>query len=298
VKNTAIGTVIIYNAFSPSAQTLSIDTRLEGSNGKIYKTEAKAIVPGMDKKGTPGKVEVKIYASAPGADYNSPPLDFKIVGFKGTAKYEKFYGRSKGEIAGGFIGKMPDISPTDKNSLLTDLSNTLGAKLLQKASDQIPDGFVLFKDAVFLKADETNALFALNGNDFTVTLKGTLYGLLFDEGKLTKKIAEDNVEKYDKSDVFIPDIKDLAFSLVDKENVSFGDVQNINFNLSGPSKIVWKLDLDKFTADLLGKSKKDFNQILSQYPNIDSATLTLIPPWKMSIPDKSKDIKIIVNYPK
>ena len=75
-------------------------------------------------------------------------------------------------------------------------------------------------------------------------------------------------------------------------------MKSINFNLSGPAKIVWKLDENKFITDLLGKLKKDFNQILSQYPNIDSATLTLSPFWKRSISDQAKKIKVIVNYPK
>ena len=75
-------------------------------------------------------------------------------------------------------------------------------------------------------------------------------------------------------------------------------MKNINFNLSGAIKIVWKLDVEKLINDLLGKSKKDFNQILLQYPYIDSAESELSPFWKMSFPDNTKDIKVIVNYPK
>src|SRR3989344_1158856 len=92
----AKGVVVIYNAFSSSPQMLSIDTRLEGSNGKLYKTETKTVVPGKSKAGVPGSVEVKIYANEPGVEYNSAPLDFKILGFKGTSKYAGFYARSKG----------------------------------------------------------------------------------------------------------------------------------------------------------------------------------------------------------
>src|SRR3989344_5541334 len=293
----ATGTTVIYNAFGASAQTLAIDTRLEGSNGKIYKTQAKTVVPGMDKKGVPGSVEVKIYASVAGADYNSSPLDFKIIGFKGTPKYAKFYGRSKGEITGGFTGKVPVVSDEDKASALADLKTALSAKLSQKATNQIPNGFILFEDAIFIKIDDSNVSLTDNkDNNAPLTLKGALYGFLFNEGKLTKKIAKDNIEEYDESEVYIPNIRDLTFILADKENVSFGGAQTINFNLSGPAKIVWKLDEEKFTADLLERSKKDFNQILSQYPNIDSANLSLTPMWKMSIPDKLEDIKVIVNY--
>ncbi len=60
---------------------------------------------------------------------------------------------------------------------------------------------------------------------------------------------------------------------------------------------MWKLNEDKLITDLLGKSKKDFNQILLQYPNVVSANLSLSPIWNRSIPEKAKDIKVIVNYP-
>jgi len=68
--------------------------------------------------------------------------------------------------------------------------------------------------------------------------------------------------------------------------------------LSGLAKIVWKIDVDKLIVDLLDKPKKDFNQILSQYPNINSALVKLSPPWIQSLPSKTKDIKVIVDYVK
>ena len=298
----ATGTVIIYNSFSSTPQNLSIDTKLEGSNGKIYKTQKKVVVPGMSKNGTPGQVEVGIYAAVAGQSYNSGPLDFTILGFKGTPKYSKFKIRSKTGtlIVGGFVGQAPVISDADKALALSKLKNTMQTELIKKAT--YPDGFILYKNAVFLNTDDSNLSSVYNqDNSATLTLKGTLYGIIFSEQELTQKIAEDNVDKYDGSDIYIPNIKNLNFSLSTQmglsDNVSFDNVQNINFNLSGPVEIVWKLDVDKFTSDLLGKSKKDFSQVLSQYSNIYSATLTITPVWKMSIPDKTKDVKVIVNYP-
>ena len=299
VSSKATGTVVIYNAFSSSAQALNIDTRLEGSNGKIYKTLTKTVVPGMGKDGIPGSVEVKIYGSAAGVEYNSAPLDFKIFGLKGTPKYSKIYGRSKGEITGGFVGKAPDVSDTDKTSAINELKTNLQAKLLKNATDQIPNGFILFKDATFLNIDDSSITSSYNtDNSMTLALKGTLYGILFNEQKLTQKIAQDKVDKYDGSDVYISNIRDLTFTLANKDNITFDNLQNIDFILSGPAKFVWRFDTDKFTTDLLGKSKNDFSKVLKQYPNINSATLMLSPIWRMSIPDKVKDIKVIVKYPK
>jgi len=299
VSTSATGSIVLYNSFSFSPQTLNVDTKLEGSNGKIYKIQKKIIIPGMNKNGVPGQIGVGIYANTAGPDYNSGPLDFKVLGFKGTSKYSKFKGRSKAgtTITGGFTGKVPDISLADKTIAISEMRNNMKTDFLKKAT--YPDGFILYKDAVFLKTDDSNIVSVYNADkSATLKLSGTLYGIILKEKDITKKIAQDNVDKYDGSDVYIPNIKDLTFSLPNKDTISFADIQNITFNLSGPTKIVWKVDLDKFTADLLGKSKKDFSQILSQYSNIDSATLTITPIWKMSIPDSLKDVNVTVNYPK
>jgi hypothetical protein len=296
-KENAKGKIVIYNKFSSSPQTLSSDTRLEGSNNKIYKTKTKVIIPGMNKDGTPGKVNVDIYAIEQGAAYNSSPLDFKIPGFKGTAKYTKFYGRSVGDITGGIIGKSRQVTDLQKNEIEKELGTILEGKIFNKISSQIP-GFLLYKDATFFKIDDISSGPVSENGSVILTLKGTLYGIIFSEQKLTKKIAKNNIEKYDNSEVYIPNIKDLTFLLIDKGNISFESVRNINFVLSGPAKIVWKLDINKFTFDLLNKPKKDFNQILSQYPNIDSALVKLSPPWIRSIPDNVEDIKIIADYKK
>ena len=297
VADKAKGTVVIYNAFSTSPQTLAINTRLDGSNGKTYKTAQKITVPGMDKKGIPGSVEVDVYGIEAGQEYNSDPIDFKIFSFKGTSKYSKIYARSKDSIVGGLKGNYAQISDDQKTVAVADLRVSLQSKLLKKITDQIPSGYILFKDAVFLSDDGGNTGIASADNMVPVNLNGTLYGFLFEEKALTDKIAKENINAYDGSDIYIPNIRDLNFSLLDKENISFKDVTSINFTLSGSAKIVWKVDSDKLVADLLGKGKGDFNEALSKYTNIASADLTLSPIWAMSFPDKSKDIKVIVNYP-
>lgn len=298
VSAKATGSVIIYNTFSTKSQTLLIDTRLEGSNGKMYKTVKRVTVPGMSADNQPGKVEVGIYADEAGKEYNSGPLDFKIFGFKGSAKYEKFYARSSGDISGGTTGSFYTITDEQKESASNDLKNALRDKLLKKASEQIPKGFVLFDEAISLDINDQGVKSFSETNLVPMTVKGTLYGLLFNEAKLTKKIAEDVIDKYDGSDVYISNLKNLTLLIADKENLSFSDVKSINFTLQGSAKIVWRFDVDKFSKELLNKKKKDFNSIISKYPNVISSNLALKPFWRMSFPDKLDKIKVIVNYPK
>jgi len=296
-KEKAKGQIILYNKFSPSPQPLLIDTRLEGSNGKIYKTTTKVVIPGMSKNGLPGQISVDIYATEDGAGYNSAPLDFKIFGFKGTNKYTKFYGRSVGEISGGIVGKSRQLSDLQKTEMEKELKKVLENELFNKISSQIP-GFLLYSGATFIKTDGLITGPVAEDGSAILTLKGTLYGIIFNEQKLTQKIVKDAIEESGASEVYIPNIKDLTFSLSNKENISFESIKNINFNLSGLAKIVWKIDVDKLIVDLLDKPKKDFNQILSQYPNINSALVKLSPPWIQSLPSKTKDIKVIVDYVK
>lgn len=300
IENKAKGQVVIYNNYSTSTQTLVKNTTLEGSNGKSYKTASQVVVPGMTKNGAVGKVEVTVYASSPGEEYNSTPLDFKLPIFKGTAKYTKFYARSKGDITGGLLGKYYQISDKDKLNAVSELKSNLTEKLSQKIINQIPPGFILFKDAVFLNTNEneiSSSSSSIEDGMVNITLKGTLYGFLFNEKKITKKIAESAIEKYDGSDVHIPNIKDFTFSLADK-NISFADVKKIDFNLSGISKIVWDVDSSKLISSLLGKTKKEFPLILVSYTNLDSASFKIRPFWKMSFPEKSNNIVIVINNDK
>ncbi|MDP2789297.1 MAG: hypothetical protein Q8O46_04645 [bacterium] len=297
VSLSARGVVVVFNTFSTSSQLLAIDTRLLGSNGKIYKTKTKIVVPGMTKDSKPGSMEVEVYGSEPGEDYNSGPLDFTVAGFKGTSKYDKFYARSKGEITGGLLGKHSIVSDLEKNTTLDTLKTTLKEKLLKNAADTIPSGFILFKDAIFLNIDDENIGVASVDGMIPFSLKGTLYGFLFEEKKLTQKITESAVEKYDGNEVYIPNIRDFVFNLSEQDATLFKDVTKITFNLSGSSQIIWKLDEEKLVTDMLGKKKNDFNQVLSLYPNVVSAEVTFHPFWKRSFPEKASSIKLIVNYP-
>ncbi len=292
----ARGTVILYNSFSTASQTLDIDTRLEGSNGKIYKTEKRVIIPGMNKDGTPGSIEVGIYGGEAGEAYNSAPLDFKIFGFKNGPKYSKFYGRSKTPLEGGYIGKMTTVSEEEKAGALARLEAGLKTKLTQKTTDQIPPGFILFDDAVKLVIEEATVEKTGEEGKVPVKVKGTLYGFLFEEKELTKKIVKDTIKDYDGSDVYIPNLKDFSFVLSTPE-ASFKDIRSIAFTLEGKGEIVSLVDEDKIRSDTVGMKKKEFPSILAKYTNVDSASVVIRPFWKSSFPEKMQKIKVEVQYP-
>lgn len=292
----AHGTVILYNSFSTASQTLDIDTRLEGSNGKMYKTEKRVVVPGMNKDGTPGSVEVGVYGSEAGEAYNSLPLDFKIFGFKNGPKYSKFYGRSKTPLEGGYVGKMTTVGEEEKSEALARLEANLKTKLIQKTVGQIPPGFILFDDAVKLVIEESSVGKTGEEGKVPVKVRGTLYGFLFEEKELTQKIVKDTQKDYDGGEVYIPNLKDFVFTLSTPE-ASFKDIRNIDFKLEGKGEIVSRVDVDQIRSDTLGAKKKEFPKILAKYTSIDNASVVIRPFWKSSFPEKMKKIKVEVQYP-
>lgn len=297
-EDSAKGKALLYNNWSKEPQVLDINTRLEGSNGKIYKTDEKITIPGINADGNPGKKEVGIHASEIGASYNSDPLDFKILGFKGTPKYSKFYGRSVGSITGGMVGKARQLGEEEKKKYFEELASSLQEKLYKKSADQLPNGFLLYRPAVYFKVDEEKTGAVDEKGMISLSVKGTSSGVLIDEQQLTDRIMSNNKEDYDTKDkVYISNIKDLAFSVENIENVFLEEIKEISFHISGVANIVHKLDENKIIESLTGKSKSDFNNIMSGDANIESAELNLRPVWNRNIPDKIKNIEVKIEYP-
>jgi hypothetical protein len=121
---------------------------------------------------------------------------------------------------------------------------------------------------------------------------------LFNKEKLTKEIINAVLTKENNPEAKILNFEDLKFSQpAGSGSLLINETKDLSFNLSGTVKLIWKIDEEGLVLDLLGKRKKDFNQILLQYPNIESTEIKIRPVWKNSFPSKTKDIKIIINSP-
>jgi len=292
----AKGTVILYNAYSSSPQSLDVNTRLESANGKIYKTDAKVIIPGLSDVGIPGSVEVGVIALESGESYNDNLNDFVIFSFKNTSKASKFYGRSTSPITGGFKGLKKIVNLEDQDLAKKELEASLQDTLLQKAREQIPPGYILFKDATFFKFSSNLEDNSTEVGKVPFSVQGTLYGFLFKEIDLINEIMNLKFPTEKDRNIYIQNLKDLSFTLSEKD-ISFIDAKTITFKLVGPVEIISLVEENDILSDLAGKEKKDFKNILSTYSNVDSADLTIQPIWESDIPKKTKSIKVKINYP-
>lgn len=300
VSSLAKGTVVLYNEYSQTSQPLLIDTRLQTPSGKIYKTDKAVTIPGYtmkDGEKVPGSVTIGIHASEPGSDYNITPSDFTIFGFKGTPKYDGFYAKSKGDISGGAVGNVFTIDPTTAEKTKADLSVALRDKLLKKATNQIPPGYVYFDDSIFFTSDVPVSNPTSQTKTITLTESGSLALILFNEKNITAKIADAGLAQYDGNPVSMPELAKLHMQIKDKAAVNPQTATSISFTLDGKATLYWSLDKVKLLASLIGVRKSAVKDVLAQYPTIDTAEVVISPFWKTTLPTKEGDINLIVKEP-
>lgn len=294
VDRKAAGEIVVYNSYSSSPQRLIKNTRFEAPDGKIYRIKNSIVVPGMrvkDGKNTPGSVDVVVYADEPGEEYNRQFSDFTIPGFKGDPRYKDFYARSKSEIKNGFSGIVRVPSDNAVSNARETLRNELKKTLTEQVYTQKPEGFVAYKDGIFITYDDNDNVTNTSKDVATVTERATLHGIIFKEDVLAKFIAEQTLASYEGEDIKILNLKDLDFKIIDKENSSplKGDLKA---SISGNVNIVWVIDDIALSKALTGVPKKQFQDVLAQFPYIQRAEATIRPFWKRTLPDEAKNIKI------
>ena len=296
VEKKATGTVKLFNN-NATPQKLLIDTRLESPDGYIYKTKTATVIPGQKTEGgkkVPGSIDVEIYADEAGEVYNLDQSDFKVVGFRGSPKYESVYARSTTQIKGGFSGETYDISPADFESNKKSLQEELRTTLLSKAKAELPADFIMYENVAVINFDEPVVEASGEAGNASIKQKGKISALIFKEEELTKALVEKVVANTEENKVYIPNIRELNIELdkgsivSDPENIS-----DVKIVINDKVSVVWEINDLELKEALVGVRKRSFESKMLQFKNIDKAELNLKPFWKTSLPTKPGAIKII-----
>ncbi|MBP7831806.1 MAG: hypothetical protein KA028_02190 [Candidatus Pacebacteria bacterium] len=297
VTTKATGKVVLYNNFSSAPQKLAIDTRLETPDGKIYKTDVATTVPGLKTeagKQVPGSVEVGVHADQAGPTYNIGLTDFTILGFKGSAKYTKFYGRSRTVMSGGASGMGIALSEADSKVAREAALSILREKLIAEAKASLPDSSILLPGAYVIKEDADSGQTVADKN--VMIVKGSLYGILFDENELASRIADVAVSQYDGALITIPELDSFTVDIKNKETIT-DTTSTVSFLISGKGHAIWQVPVDQIVAKLMGSKKRDISANLSSFSSVGKASVAVMPFWSMSLPDKTESIHVVVEDP-
>jgi len=290
IERKAHGQAILYN-LTNQPQKLLIETRLSTPDGKIFKTDKEVIVPKATAQ-APGSIEVGVTAEKGGESYNVGLVDFKIVGFKGTAKYEKFYGRAKTPIQGGSIGQRFVLNEKEAESILAGLRKALSEKLLKEIARQTPKDYFIIPDTFFVDTSPKN--FESETSKITLLASGKMYAVILKQKDFGQELASKNIADLENAPVTLTNLNDLTFTLKNKDNL-VSTPSTIEFNVAGTAKIVWDVPVERLKAELAGSSRRKFKDILAEFPSVERAELKILPFWKSHLPANENSIKVTVN---
>ncbi|MBM3257410.1 MAG: hypothetical protein FJY98_03770 [Candidatus Liptonbacteria bacterium] len=195
VEESAQGTITIYNAYSSTAQALVATTRFTTSDGKIFRLKERVTVPGATVKDgaiTPASITATVIAEKAGPSYNIGPVSrLTIPAFKGTPKYDGFYGVLSEGAKGGFIGAKKVATERDIAAAKTKTVEILKGSLESLFIATKPSGFHVPEGAMsfILKRVVVNEKTDAQGN-FNVFGEATLSAVGFREEDLVELVRQ------------------------------------------------------------------------------------------------------------
>ncbi len=292
VSDKATGKVIIYNK-NTTSQKLLAQTRLEAPNGKIYRLASTVTIAGS-KKGVAGSLEVTALADAPGESYNSSLVDLTLPGFKGTAKYQTVYARSKTPFAGGASGTVKVAKKEDVAKAESILKDSLEKQLLGGVSQQIPNSFILLPNIYVIKFASTTQ--GSKDDSVVIKQKADLVGVLVDSQKMSTFLAKSSIPGFSGEDVYVDNLKDLSFEYSTSTTSLNINTDKLSIKIKGKPHFVYGYEALKLKNDLIGTSRESFATIIATYPAIEKGKSEISPFWRSKFPT---DIaKITINEEK
>ncbi len=295
VERKANGFITVYNTFDENPQRLIKNTRFESPEGLVFRIAESIVVPGM-KGDTPGSVEARVDADTSGAEYNINPTRFTIPGLESdAARFKAFYAESTQKMKGGFSGVTKVVSADDQAIAERELETELRAQLLSAGHAQTPEGFLLFDEGTFITFETPVVEESTNATMATLTMRGTLYGFVFDEKQLGEYIALQTVSNYERSPVVVYNPETLEVSLPQKETLIPTGLERVDVVLAGTPRLVWQFDVTTLVNDLLGKQKDFAESIFERYPAIQSAEVVVRPFWRSILPEDPNKIEVQVE---
>jgi hypothetical protein len=293
VSEKAAGKITVYNAYSSTPQTLVAMTRFSTPDGKIFRLANQIVVPGAqitNGKIIPASIDANLVADKPGPDYNVGPVPRLVLpGFKGTPRYDSFYGEIKQPLQGGFTGQKAVPTSDDISKAKSKTSDILKTSLENYFLNSYPSDFKILDGASDFNITKLNVNEKTDANgNFSVFGEADLQAVGFKETDLRAFLL--SIAK-----------KDNPNSVFTGLNIDYSQVkpdfkrQLETFNVSVSGTLAPDFSADDFKTKILGKSITDIKKMVSALPGLSSAKVSLWPIWLGSLPSEPDRVKIEVN---
>lgn len=293
----ARGTVVIYNAYGKDEQSLVATTRLETSDGKVYRLTKGVVVPGMTDiggKDTPGAIEAEVVADQAGEEYNIGASEFTIPGFKGSPKYAKFSAKSsKSFIGGGNAGDGTAIvSKADLEKAESEAKAEAKKRFLEEAAASLGAGEKILEESIDAAA-RTVSVPQVGTAASSFDYQGTFQVRAF-------AVPEEQVRTKAGAGA-AKEVAGIAFHPV-SVTLTYGDVspdydrRAVRFRAHALITLESDIDADRFRMAILGKDQPGIEQAMGAFPGIKKISIDFSPEWFVtSVPDNEDRVSIVVG---
>ncbi|PIR72890.1 MAG: hypothetical protein COV26_01495 [Candidatus Nealsonbacteria bacterium CG10_big_fil_rev_8_21_14_0_10_36_23] len=279
ISKKAQGVIRVYNNYNKD-QVLVKNTRFISSNGKLFFSENKILVPA-------GKyTDVTVIAAQSGQNYNIEPSIFSIPGLAGLPQYHSITGKSLSAMAGG--GEVSVISQEDLDKTKDTLTKELLTVAKNSLKDKMEGGYILLDEATSQEIIETSGPKAGEEKEsFNSRIRGKIRALTF------KKSDLENFAKEFISSQVSNDKKLYKESLKTNWTIdSTEDSNKIVLNLEFGGKVYSAIDEDSLKEAIIGKSLKETQILLGEIPQITNSQVRLSPFWVKKVPGEIEKIKL------
>ena len=294
-ESKARGFITVYNEYSTSPQVLIGTTRFESkSTGLIFRIPERVTVPGATKEGgnlVPGSIRVEVLADEIGEKYNIGPDDFVIPAFRGSPRYQGFYAKSVEPFQGGLKGAGAIVTADEIRKAEEAVTAEVFEEAKKELQSKVPPGFVMLPGARSVTVTDIEKPRPGEAvQSFRVSADAVASAILYKEDDFYLLISRLFVEE-GANETVLRQKSDLVPTNADY------DVDNrlLTFTLSGNVVLVPTIDQETLKSEIVGKSKKNAEEILRSKPEITDFTLDVFPPLLNRIPSDTEKIGLRVE---
>jgi len=295
VLEKAKGQLTIFNAFGTTPQALVATTRFETPEGMVFRLDEKVTVPGGKKNESgvlvPGQITVSVTADKSGVEGNIPPTKlWKIPGFKGTPRYEKFYAESAMAMSGGFEGERAAPVAGEIELVKKNLAVDLESALRGESSVLMSENFTLLPGAEDFRLVREEVDFDVaDKSNFSVFVEGELRSLVFETEMLKNVLTDLSAKKLDINGSLV--IRDFSVGYTEPQ-MSWASGGMV-FKATGTIVFEEKIDKDGLPEKLKGLNEEEIKKVLFNLPGLDRVSVNFWPFWVKSMPGNASKIEVI-----
>lgn len=292
IGNKAKGNVTIYNS-DTAKKSLTEGTTITSSNNLIFvldKDISIASASGDIFSGTkPGTTSVAVTAKIIGTESNLPSNTKFTIGTSGTLA-----AKNDSAFSGGSKKTITVIAKADIDRLTADLPKSLESKAKEELAKKAADGetVVPFITSVTLEKKKLDK--NIDDEAKTVTLKATAtFSAAAYTNDALKEYSQTFLKNKFSQDLTISE-KGISNSV---QNIKVKNDKEISATLHIKAGLLPKLNTDKISTDLAGKSFVNATEITTRLPQVDHAEFVLSPnlfflPRILPQSDKNITVKI------